>query len=70
VSVGEVARGFGLPVADVSTLGALDEALGRFVGHEPCSVIRVEVPSRRDNVGLHERIHLAVGHATRAALAG
>jgi 2-succinyl-5-enolpyruvyl-6-hydroxy-3-cyclohexene-1-carboxylate synthase len=70
VSVGEVARGFGLPVADVSTLGALDEAVGRFVGHEPCSVIRVEVPSRRDNVGLHERIHLAVGHATRAALAG
>jgi 2-succinyl-5-enolpyruvyl-6-hydroxy-3-cyclohexene-1-carboxylate synthase len=69
VSVPDVARGFGLPVADVGTLGALDEALGRFVGREPRSLIRVAVPSREDNVGLHERIHAAVADAARAALA-
>ena len=69
VSVSGVARGFGLPVADVSTLGALDEALGSFVGRQPRSVIRVEVPSRDDNVGLHDRIHAAVAEATQATLA-
>jgi len=70
VSVNEVARGFGLPVADVSTLRALDDALLGFIGREPRSVIRVELPSREDNVGLHDRIHAAVADATRAALAG
>jgi 2-succinyl-5-enolpyruvyl-6-hydroxy-3-cyclohexene-1-carboxylate synthase len=70
VSVCEVARGFGLPVADVSTLGALDDALLDFVGREPRSVIRVALPSRQDNVGLHDRIHAAVTEATRSALAG
>jgi 2-succinyl-5-enolpyruvyl-6-hydroxy-3-cyclohexene-1-carboxylate synthase len=70
VSVSEVARGFGLPVADVSTLGALDDALSGFVGREPSSVIRVALPTRQDNVGLHDRIHAAVAEATRAALAG
>jgi 2-succinyl-5-enolpyruvyl-6-hydroxy-3-cyclohexene-1-carboxylate synthase len=68
VSVGEVARGFGIPVAEVSTMGALDEALGRLVGRAPRSLIRVEVPSRHENVGLHERIHAAAADATRAAL--
>ena len=70
VSVSEVARGFGLPVADVSTLAALDEALGRFAGRQQRCVIRVELPSRTDNVALHERIHAAVIDATRATLAG
>ncbi len=67
-SVSEVARGFGLEVADVSTLGALDEALGRVVGRRSLSVIRVELPSRQDNVGLHDRLHAAVADAARAAL--
>jgi 2-succinyl-5-enolpyruvyl-6-hydroxy-3-cyclohexene-1-carboxylate synthase len=70
VSIAEVARGFGLPVADVSTLAALGEALERFVGHERLSVIVVEVPQRDENVALHDRIHRAVAVAARAALAG
>jgi 2-succinyl-5-enolpyruvyl-6-hydroxy-3-cyclohexene-1-carboxylate synthase len=70
VSISQVARGFGWPVADVSTLGALDDALKRFVGQEPHSVIRVEVPSRAQNVALHDRIHAAVAVAVRAALDG
>jgi 2-succinyl-5-enolpyruvyl-6-hydroxy-3-cyclohexene-1-carboxylate synthase len=70
VSIGEVARGFGLPVADVSTLAELDEALGRFVGVPARSVIRVALPSRTDNVALHERIHRAVGESARLVLAG
>jgi 2-succinyl-5-enolpyruvyl-6-hydroxy-3-cyclohexene-1-carboxylate synthase len=70
VSISEVARGFGVPVADVATLAGLDEALGRFVGVRACSVIRVALPSRTDNVAMHERIHRAVGESARAALAG
>ena len=70
VSITEVARGFGVPVADVSTLAALDEALGRFVGVPARSVIRVALPSRTDNVALHERIHRAVGASARSVLAG
>jgi 2-succinyl-5-enolpyruvyl-6-hydroxy-3-cyclohexene-1-carboxylate synthase len=69
VSIAEVGRGFGLPVADVSTLAALDDALARFVGHEPRSLIRVVLPSREENVALHDRIHAAVGGAVRATLA-
>jgi len=67
-SVSAVARGFGWPVADVSTFLGLDDALKRFVGQEPRSVIRVEVPSRADNLALHGRIHAAVAEAVRAAL--
>jgi 2-succinyl-5-enolpyruvyl-6-hydroxy-3-cyclohexene-1-carboxylate synthase len=70
VSVGDVGRGFGLAVADVSTLAALDEALVGFVGHEPRSLIRVEVASREENVALHDRIHAAVAEAVRATIAG
>jgi len=69
-SVPEVARGFGLPVADVSTLDSLDDALERFVGRESRAVVRVQVPSREENVGLHDRIHAAVAEAVRAVLTG
>jgi 2-succinyl-5-enolpyruvyl-6-hydroxy-3-cyclohexene-1-carboxylate synthase len=70
VSIAEVAWGFGLSVADVSTMAALDEALARFVGHEHLSVVRVEMPPRDENVALHDRIHRAVTAAARAELAG
>jgi 2-succinyl-5-enolpyruvyl-6-hydroxy-3-cyclohexene-1-carboxylate synthase len=69
-SVAEVARGFGLPVADVSTLDSLDDALERFVGREARAVVRVQVPSREENVGLHDRIHTAVAEAVRPILTG
>jgi 2-succinyl-5-enolpyruvyl-6-hydroxy-3-cyclohexene-1-carboxylate synthase len=65
VSVAAVARGFGLPVAEVSSVEELDEALGRFVGRAGCSVIRVEVPSRAENRDLHDRIHASVSEAVR-----
>jgi 2-succinyl-5-enolpyruvyl-6-hydroxy-3-cyclohexene-1-carboxylate synthase len=65
-SVASVGRGFGLPVAEVATLGELDAALGRFVGVEPCALVRVAVPERAENRSLHDRVHAAVGGALGA----
>ncbi len=54
--VGAVARGFGLDVQEVTTLGALDEAL-----EVPSpGVVRVRVPDRQQNVALHGAIEEAV----------
>ncbi len=68
VSVPAVGRGFSLPVAEVATLGELDTALGRFVGVEPCALVRVAVPDRVQNRALHDRLHVAVAGALRAGL--
>jgi 2-succinyl-5-enolpyruvyl-6-hydroxy-3-cyclohexene-1-carboxylate synthase len=57
--VGQVARGFGLPVRDVTELAQLDDALS-----EPApALIRVGVPGRSENVALHQAINEAVRRA-------
>jgi 2-succinyl-5-enolpyruvyl-6-hydroxy-3-cyclohexene-1-carboxylate synthase len=54
-----VARGFGLPVHEVTALPQLDEALS-----EPApALIRVRVPGRPENVALHQAINEAVRRA-------
>ena len=54
--IGAVARGFGLPVHDVTALSQLDPAL-----RAPTpSLVRVMVPGRERNVALHDAINQAV----------
>ncbi len=69
VSVAAVGRGFGLDVAEASTMPELDEALGAAVGRPGCSLVRVDVPSREDNRALHERVNAAVAEAVHGVLA-
>jgi 2-succinyl-5-enolpyruvyl-6-hydroxy-3-cyclohexene-1-carboxylate synthase len=59
--VGAVARGFGLPVHDVTTLAEFDAALTQ----PPPAVVRVTVPGRTENAELHA----AINQAVRLALA-
>jgi 2-succinyl-5-enolpyruvyl-6-hydroxy-3-cyclohexene-1-carboxylate synthase len=64
--VAEVAAGFGWRVDDLgpdSTAADLDEALGRRVGDGGCSVIRVVLPGRPENVAEHDRINAAMAEA-------
>jgi 2-succinyl-5-enolpyruvyl-6-hydroxy-3-cyclohexene-1-carboxylate synthase len=56
--LGSVARGFGLTVYDVSTAKELDDAL-HAAGSGP-AVVRVVVPSRAENVALHDSINQVV----------
>ncbi len=63
VDVAEVARGMGLSVYDVYTLEELEAALGGTVGIPGTAVIRVRVPDRRANVGVHEVAMAAVDSA-------
>jgi 2-succinyl-5-enolpyruvyl-6-hydroxy-3-cyclohexene-1-carboxylate synthase len=56
--IGAVARGFGLPVQEISELSELESALAA-----PASVpslVRVKVPGRPENVALHEAVNQAV----------
>ena len=55
--IGAVARGFGLPVHDVTALSQLEAGLGRAA--RP-SLVRVMVPGRAQNVALHDAINEAV----------
>jgi 2-succinyl-5-enolpyruvyl-6-hydroxy-3-cyclohexene-1-carboxylate synthase len=57
--VAVVARGFGLAVCEVDDLDQLSAALERVGGPGP-SLIRVRVPSRADNVALHDALNQAV----------
>ena len=54
--ISAVARGFGLPVHDVSALSQLDSALAA----APPALVRVRVPGRPQNVALHDAINQAV----------
>ncbi|HEX3947333.1 MAG TPA: 2-succinyl-5-enolpyruvyl-6-hydroxy-3-cyclohexene-1-carboxylic-acid synthase [Acidimicrobiales bacterium] len=63
-----VARGFGLPVTEVSTGAALVQALGALVGHPGLTVIRARLPGRVENVALHDRLHQAVSSDTEKLL--
>jgi 2-succinyl-5-enolpyruvyl-6-hydroxy-3-cyclohexene-1-carboxylate synthase len=69
-SVADVARGFGLPVAEASTEDELRAALGG-AGDAAARirVVRVVVPDRAANAALHERLHVAVADAVRESLA-
>jgi 2-succinyl-5-enolpyruvyl-6-hydroxy-3-cyclohexene-1-carboxylate synthase len=57
--VAEVARGFGLPVRDVTELAQLGDALSE----QAPALIRVRVPGRSENVTLHQEINDAVRRA-------
>jgi 2-succinyl-5-enolpyruvyl-6-hydroxy-3-cyclohexene-1-carboxylate synthase len=54
--IAEVARGFGLPVHEVSAVSQLEEALGASTP----ALVRVVVPGRPQNVALHDAINQAV----------
>ena len=62
-----VASGYGLPVADGSTLDDVVRALGTFLGSPGPSLVRARVPGRDENVALHDRIHAAVAAAVGPA---
>ena len=54
--IGAVARGFGLPVHDVTALSELEAGLAA----PTPSLVRVMVPGRAQNVALHDAINEAV----------
>jgi 2-succinyl-5-enolpyruvyl-6-hydroxy-3-cyclohexene-1-carboxylate synthase len=57
--IGAVARGFGLPVREISELSQLESALAAPVSAHP-ELLRVKVPGRAENVALHDAINQAV----------
>jgi 2-succinyl-5-enolpyruvyl-6-hydroxy-3-cyclohexene-1-carboxylate synthase len=59
--LGAVARGFGLAVREVTKLSELEPALAE--APRAPSVLRVVVPSRSENVAVHDRINQAVRRA-------
>ncbi len=59
--LGAVARGFGLDVEEVTELSALGPALA--AAPRAPSVVRVRVPSRAENVAVHDAINQAVRRA-------
>jgi 2-succinyl-5-enolpyruvyl-6-hydroxy-3-cyclohexene-1-carboxylate synthase len=68
--VSKVAGGFGLPVTEVCSARELRDALAGATSAGWCRVVRVPMPDRITNVGVHQRINDAVGRAAVAALAG
>jgi 2-succinyl-5-enolpyruvyl-6-hydroxy-3-cyclohexene-1-carboxylate synthase len=56
--IGAVARGFGLPVHEISELSQLESVLAAPVSAP--SLVRVKVPSRAENVARHDAINQAV----------
>jgi 2-succinyl-5-enolpyruvyl-6-hydroxy-3-cyclohexene-1-carboxylate synthase len=61
--VGEVAKGFGLPVDEAKSVEGLTAALGDVVGRHHLAVVRAVVPNHAENVVVHERIRAAVAAA-------
>ncbi len=59
------AGGLGARTADVGTPHELEGALRAATQREGVTVVRVRVPSRRENVAVHDRVHAAVGDALR-----
>jgi 2-succinyl-5-enolpyruvyl-6-hydroxy-3-cyclohexene-1-carboxylate synthase len=54
--IGAVARGFGMPVHDISALSQLESALAA----PAPALVRIKVPGRAQNVALHDAINQAV----------
>lgn len=67
VDVVEVARGFGVAVADVAELGTLEEAVRAGTAARGVSVVRARVPPRQANAALHGRVDAAVAGALGVA---
>jgi 2-succinyl-5-enolpyruvyl-6-hydroxy-3-cyclohexene-1-carboxylate synthase len=67
--VSSVARGFGLDVVEVSTTEELDAALGQALAHTRTSpvMLHVRVPSRAENVAIHQAVNEAVHEAVQRA---
>ncbi|MGA2303502.1 MAG: 2-succinyl-5-enolpyruvyl-6-hydroxy-3-cyclohexene-1-carboxylic-acid synthase [Acidimicrobiales bacterium] len=63
--VGDVARGFGLEVRDVTSVADFDDALAASGSARAPALIRVKLRGRAENVALHE----AINQAVRLALA-
>ena len=61
--LGAVARGFGLPVEEVTKVSELEPALAS--APPGPALIRVRVPSRTENVAVHDAINQAVRLALR-----
>ncbi|HVT41393.1 MAG TPA: 2-succinyl-5-enolpyruvyl-6-hydroxy-3-cyclohexene-1-carboxylic-acid synthase [Acidimicrobiales bacterium] len=61
--VASVARGFGLPVEEVTTFRAFEDALAVAETATEPSVLHVRVPDRAQNVALHAALHEAVAQA-------
>jgi 2-succinyl-5-enolpyruvyl-6-hydroxy-3-cyclohexene-1-carboxylate synthase len=59
--LGAVARGFGLPVEEVTKLSELEPALA--AAPPSPALVRVRVPSRQENVAVHDAINQAVRRA-------
>ncbi|MDA8310420.1 MAG: 2-succinyl-5-enolpyruvyl-6-hydroxy-3-cyclohexene-1-carboxylic-acid synthase [Actinomycetota bacterium] len=57
------AEGLGVKVLDATTRWELEQALRAASGEEGVTVVHAHVPSRRDNVVLHDRVHGAVAAA-------
>jgi 2-succinyl-5-enolpyruvyl-6-hydroxy-3-cyclohexene-1-carboxylate synthase len=63
--VGNVARGFGLEVHEVTAAPELDDALAACGSARSPALLRVKLRGRAENVALHE----AINQAVRLALA-
>ena len=57
------AQGLGLRTADVGTPRELDDAVLAATRRAGVTIVRARVPSRQENVALHERLDAAVGEA-------
>ena len=67
--VAAVAAGFGWPVDDVAAdapANTFERALDRRMGAGTCSVIRVRLPRRSENVAVHQRLNAAIVEAVDA----
>jgi 2-succinyl-5-enolpyruvyl-6-hydroxy-3-cyclohexene-1-carboxylate synthase len=58
--LGDVARGFGLDVRDVTSVSELEDALAASATASSPALIRVKLRSRAENVALHEAINQEV----------
>jgi 2-succinyl-5-enolpyruvyl-6-hydroxy-3-cyclohexene-1-carboxylate synthase len=61
--VARAAAGLGVRTADVGTPCELEEAVREGSESEGVTVVRVRVPSRQENLAVHDRVHAAVGDA-------
>jgi 2-succinyl-5-enolpyruvyl-6-hydroxy-3-cyclohexene-1-carboxylate synthase len=68
-SVAAAAGGLGVEACTASTLAELDEALST-LGAPGRRVVRMAVPTREENVALHDRLHAAVADALAGCGAG
>ncbi len=67
--VSAAARGLGVAVEEVSTIAGLEEALLTSVGAQHTTVVRVGVPTRDENVQLHDEINSEVAKRVSDLLA-